>query len=312
MADIFLSYARADLESVRPLATLLEQQGWTVFWDRILKPGERWRDVLERELSAAGCVVVVWTPAALASRWVKAEAKHGLQRSCLIPVRLEPVEPPRMFRALHATDLMGWDRTPEAAEFRLLVLMIRKKIGGRGDLRIEPRSFLIVVGDPKTYAGVGPMINLTCLFSNDSNRSATIRRLDLEGSGPAGREYHLRWHLPYDTEGRQQRKINASARIDLAPGETKELGIQFQGPLFGGGDTWPIGGYAFELLGWAHGRTAQEKASIVTEFQATLSPSDAAWLRRWQNAKSSAWDDPGITDRAVGIPVPIHDVKLAR
>lgn len=39
MADIFLSYARKDLERVRPLTELLEQQRWTVFWDRRLEPG---------------------------------------------------------------------------------------------------------------------------------------------------------------------------------------------------------------------------------------------------------------------------------
>ena len=50
MADIFLSYSRKDLESVRPLAKLLEQQRWTVFWDRRLEPGGKWPDVLEVEL----------------------------------------------------------------------------------------------------------------------------------------------------------------------------------------------------------------------------------------------------------------------
>ena len=106
--------------------------------------------------------------------------------------------------------------------------------------------------------------------------------------------------------------IDASARIELAPGETKELGIQFQGPLFGGGELWPMGDYAFELLGWGHGRTSQEKANLVTEFRAALSAPDAAWLRHWQNIESSAWDDPQITDRAVGIPFPMHDIRLVR
>jgi hypothetical protein len=267
MADIFLSYSRQDLEAVRPLAELLEQQCWTVFWDRHLEPGEQWPDVLEVELKRAGCVVVAWTKASIASRWVRVEADHAIERSILIPALLEDVKPPFGFGGLHATDLAGWSGTPEA---------IRKKIGGCGDVRVEPQLLVIVVLDPNTYRGIGPIINLSCKFANRSNRPVVIRRLDVEGKGPTGREYHLRWHLPYDTEARQQRKRDAPEWIELPPGETKELGIQFQGPLFGGAAIWPVGDYSFELLGWAQDRTSQEKASMITEFQTTLSVPDAA------------------------------------
>jgi hypothetical protein len=51
---------------------------------------------------------------------------------------------------------------------------------------------------------------------------------------------------------------------------------------------------------------------MITEFQATLSASDAAWLRHWQNVESSAWEAPDVTDRAVGIPLPMPNVKQVR
>ena len=311
MADIFLSYARKDLERVRPLTEALEQQRWTVFWDRRLEPGGKWPDVLEVELKRAGCVVVAWSKASAASSWVRKEAESGLQRDGLIPVLLADVEPPVGFEDLHAADLVRWDGTAEAAAFQGLIRAIRKKIGGRGDVAMDPKLLLVVVGDPEIYRGVGPILNLTCAFSNESDRPVVVRRLDLEGKGPEEREYHLRWHLLYGTEGRQQRKIDASARIELPPGEIRELGVQFQGPL-GGGELWPMGDYAFSLLGWAYDRPPGEKANLITEFHATLSAPDAAWLRHWQNIDRSAWDDPGITDRAVGIPFPMHGIKLAR
>jgi hypothetical protein len=94
MADIFLSYSRQDLEAVRPLAELLEQQCWTVFWDRDLESGEQWPEVLEAELKRAGCVVVAWSEASIASRWVRVEAGHGLERSSLFPALLEDIKPP--------------------------------------------------------------------------------------------------------------------------------------------------------------------------------------------------------------------------
>ena len=174
MADIFLSYAHEDLGAVRPLAVLLEQQGWTVFWDRRLEPGGRWPDVLKVELVRAGCVVVAWSKASIVSTWVRREAESGLQRDTLIPVRLANVSPPRGFRNLHATDLLDWSGTAEVAEFQMLVQAIRKKIGGRCDLSMDPKSLVAVVGDPATYKGVGPILNLDCRFSNESIDSSSF------------------------------------------------------------------------------------------------------------------------------------------
>jgi TIR domain len=164
MADIFLSYSRKDLKAVGPLAELLEQQCWTVFWDRHLESGEQWADVLEVELKRAGCVVVAWTKASIESRWVRVEADHGIERSSLFPVLLEGVKPPFGFGGPHATDFIDWSGTPDAPAFQMLVGAIRKKIGGCGDFGVEPRFLVIVVGDPNTYRGVGPILNLTCKF----------------------------------------------------------------------------------------------------------------------------------------------------
>src|SRR5262249_28777542 len=155
---------------------------------------------------------------------------------------------------------------------------IRKRIGARGDVTIEPTLFAVVVGDPGVYQGAGAMLNLTCAFANDSRRLTVIHRLELEGQGPGGRGNQLRCDLFFETEGREQTKVDASARIELPPGAKKELGVQFQGPLLGDRELWPIGDYAFELLGWAHDRTSQEKANLLTTFRASLSPPDAAWL----------------------------------
>lgn len=41
MADVFLSYAREDLDIARQIAGALEREGWSVFWDRRTPPGVR-------------------------------------------------------------------------------------------------------------------------------------------------------------------------------------------------------------------------------------------------------------------------------
>jgi hypothetical protein len=313
MADIFLSYARADLTRVRPLAEALQQRGWTVFWDRHLEPGSTWPAVLERELARSCCVVVVWSEASVESDWVRREAEIGRQRNVLVPVRLTPVTPPPDFRDFHVAELTGWDESTEAAEFQDVAAAIRRLCGARGDVTIEPKLLLIVVGDPEVYRGVGPILNVTCRFSNQSSRAANIRRLDLATRGPGGLEYHLRWHLFFDTHGMQQRKVDATARIELPAGTNRDLGVQFQGPSFGGGEvTWPAGDYSSDLTGWTEDRSSQDKPNLVTLFRSTLTARDAAWVRHWQTIDRREWNNPQITDRAIGVPVPIHDVKPGR
>jgi hypothetical protein len=59
MSDIFLSYARADRQRVLPLIQALERRGWSVWWDLHIPYGKSYEEVIEEELKAARCVIVV-------------------------------------------------------------------------------------------------------------------------------------------------------------------------------------------------------------------------------------------------------------
>jgi NAD(P)-dependent dehydrogenase (short-subunit alcohol dehydrogenase family) len=80
MADIFVSYASADRDRAKALAEALATQGWSVWWDRTIPPGRQFDEVIEEELAAAGCVVVLWSKASVASSWVKTEAADARDR----------------------------------------------------------------------------------------------------------------------------------------------------------------------------------------------------------------------------------------
>ncbi|HEY5647238.1 MAG TPA: tetratricopeptide repeat protein [Pseudomonadales bacterium] len=105
MADIFLSYARQDIERVRGIVAKLEAEGWSVWWDRSLKPGETWPDVIERQLKRARCVVVAWSEAAISSPWVRMEANKARERGVLVPLLLESVPLPAEFGAVQNVSL---------------------------------------------------------------------------------------------------------------------------------------------------------------------------------------------------------------
>lgn len=57
--DLFLSYASADRDLAKALASVLQHNGWSVWWDRAIPPGKTFDEVIETALGAAKCVVVL-------------------------------------------------------------------------------------------------------------------------------------------------------------------------------------------------------------------------------------------------------------
>lgn len=113
MSDIFVSYSRKDRATAAALAEILPSRGWTLYWDRQLRPGEIFDDVLEREVTAARCVVVLWSSNSVGSQWVRNEADVGARSNALISVLIENVTVPLAFRRVQAADLIGWKGDPK-------------------------------------------------------------------------------------------------------------------------------------------------------------------------------------------------------
>jgi adenylate cyclase len=107
VADVFVSYARSDKSRVAPLVAAIEAQGWSVWWDPAIAPGQEFDRQIAAELTAATAVLVVWTPTSVDSRWVRGEAREAADRGILVPVRFDRASLPIDVRALHTTDLDG-------------------------------------------------------------------------------------------------------------------------------------------------------------------------------------------------------------
>lgn len=166
MAEIFLSYKKCDADRVRPLVGALEAQGWSVWWDTRLGAGEQWDEVIERELSRARCVVVVWSRESVASRWVRTEASEGLERGILVPILIDDVAQPLAFRLIQSVSLMGCslrDGDPRWAQVLRAVGSIAGRNSGRADEEVptetaapapelaretRPGAFWIEIGPP--------------------------------------------------------------------------------------------------------------------------------------------------------------------
>jgi len=114
MADVFVSYARSDKARVAPLVGAIVAQGWTVWWDPEITPGQEFDDMIEAEIEAAKAVMVVWTPTSVASRWVRGEAREAADRGKLVPVRFDNARLPMDVRAIQTTDLDDWAENPSS------------------------------------------------------------------------------------------------------------------------------------------------------------------------------------------------------
>ena len=126
MADIFISYARADRARIEDLGSWLGKAGYTVWWDRQIVGGEDFYEAIERELAAAKIVVVAWSQESSKSRWVKDEAGVAAEAGKIIALSLDGSEPPIGFKQFHAID--GTDDDEVVREE--LVRAIKAKLEG--------------------------------------------------------------------------------------------------------------------------------------------------------------------------------------
>jgi WD40 repeat protein len=127
LSDIFISYAREDRASAKRLAeALTAARGWSVWWDLRLRTGEPFPHEIERAISDARCVVVLWSPHSIDSDWVIAEASEGWRRGVLVPVLIDACEPPIPFRQTHSANLSDWAGSDQASTFLALVEDIQR------------------------------------------------------------------------------------------------------------------------------------------------------------------------------------------
>ncbi len=130
---VFISYKRQDIERARRLRDLLSRT-FEVWWDEDLQGGQQWALAIDEALLSAVVVVVLWTPASVASDWVKHEAAVAKSKGTLVPVLLESCDIPAAFAHVHATSLLEWHGDAIALEIMSLcaaVARVKRRRRGR-------------------------------------------------------------------------------------------------------------------------------------------------------------------------------------
>jgi TolB-like protein len=126
LPDIFLSYSREDQTTARRFAEGFGRAGFTVWWDATLDAGQAYDEVTEKALQEAKAVVVLWSKASVASRWVRAEATQANENQTLVPVMIEACKRPIMFELTHTADLSHWTGDPNDKAWQSYLAGLRR------------------------------------------------------------------------------------------------------------------------------------------------------------------------------------------
>lgn len=135
MPDVFISYARVDQAVARRVAGALERAGLDVWWDADLPAHRAYSEVIERNLAEAKAAVVLWSSAAAASQWVRAEADFARTAGKLVQGQLDGTMPPMPFNQVQCADLKGWRGSDRHAGWAKLLASVRALVSGE-----EPRQ----------------------------------------------------------------------------------------------------------------------------------------------------------------------------
>lgn len=139
MADLFISYAREDSARASAIASALEAEGFSVFWDSEIPAGQTWADFIETKLRNSAAVLVLWSAHSIQSQWVREEARMGRDAGKLIPVQLDGSVPPFGFGEVQAANLQTWAGDRADTGWQRLVGAIRFAIEKNGQTPPPPR-----------------------------------------------------------------------------------------------------------------------------------------------------------------------------
>lgn len=134
--QIFISHAHENAEFARRLAADLRADGWAVWIaPESIRPVEDWVDAINRGLEGSGVFVLVLTPAAVASRWVKTETNLAVRLQIagnlhFIPLEVKESRPPLIWT--------GYQYILFRDGYMAGLSVLRRRLGGQPKPRSRP------------------------------------------------------------------------------------------------------------------------------------------------------------------------------
>jgi hypothetical protein len=216
LTQVFISYSRDNRETAEYVAQGLAGLGIDVWWDRELPGGAEFSEVIEKQLTEAHVVIVLWSASSTRSSFVRDESMRALEAGKLLPVRIEAVVPPLGFGQIHALDLLNWNGGRDDPAFVALADEVRKRLGQP----LVPRQRYLPPRRryrPTILAGVGLLVAAIVATGGWQfyNASESRRNLRLGLEEQFGREPNLQAARNYYLDALAHMAGNARARYYL-------------------------------------------------------------------------------------------------
>lgn len=105
MPDVFISYKREERQRCVEIFDRLVALKLDVWFDARLDPGTRFDDEIEAAVRTAKAVLVLWSPEAARSEWIRNEATIGKARKVLSSAYIQSTDLPIAFLSIQTEDL---------------------------------------------------------------------------------------------------------------------------------------------------------------------------------------------------------------
>jgi TIR domain len=154
MHEIFISYSRRDISTVRALTTALSQKGVSVWVDRSdIQEGDAYDTQIEEAIAQTRLVIVLWSEHSIKSHWVRAEAAYALSKHKLLPISIDQSQPPLQFMQIQSMDFSCWQGDCEDEAFERLLTALAKRL----DRQFSVSRSVAVAAIPPAAPGIATL-----------------------------------------------------------------------------------------------------------------------------------------------------------
>lgn len=191
-STVFVSYSRTDRPRAVPIIRIIEEAGFTIWWDGLLEGGERFSQTTEDALDRAQAVVVLWSKNSVHSHWVHDEATRGRDRRILVPLSLDGSPPPLGFGQFQVIDLSKAKLTVKDPAIQQMLraidalhgAQVRRPVHSAAPKRVAlDRRALLAGGAAIVTIGGGAAAWLTGLIGGGANAAPRIAVLPFNNIG---------------------------------------------------------------------------------------------------------------------------------
>ncbi len=163
MADIFISYKSERRAVAKHLASVLENYGYSVWFDHKLVNGTNYALQIDQEIRAANAVVVLWCSMSVSSDAVLGEYVLAQHLGKLVSTKIQPCDVNVLYHLDQYEDFIRWNQAPDAPEVTRLLGHLTKLIG-RPPVSIPARNARLFVERGRSLAILGKHRQAVAMF----------------------------------------------------------------------------------------------------------------------------------------------------